>query len=186
MQLPSGPALSVEGPLVRTHAILADSTLQDLLRNGFPARLRFHVELWTVGGWFNDIKDATDWEVIVRYDPLAQTYQVARLVGDLVTPLGQFAQFPAAAAAAERSFRAPIAAPKRRGRYYYDVTLDVETLSLSDLDEVEQWLRGELKPAVRGQRNPGTAVTRGVRKLVVKLLGSDRRTYVGRSATFRI
>ena len=63
--------------------------------------------------------------------------------------------------------------------------LDVETLSLSDLDEVERWLRGELKPAVRGQKNPGTAVTRGIRTLVVRLLGGEKRHYEARSGTFK-
>jgi hypothetical protein len=69
---------------------------------------------------------------------------------------------------------------------YYNVELDVEMLSVSDLDEVERWLRGELRPAVRGQRNPGTAVTRGVRTVVAKLLGAEKRHYEERSARFDV
>ena len=72
-----------------------------------------------------------------------------------------------------------------RSRYYYAATVDVEVLSLTDLDELERWLRGELRPAVRGQRNPGTAVTRGVRTLVVRLLGGTKRHIEARSATFK-
>jgi hypothetical protein len=57
---------------------------------------------------------------------------------------------------------------------------------VSDLDEVERWLRGELRPAVRGQRNPGTAVTRGVRTVVAKLLGAEKRHYEERSGKFDV
>ena len=58
-------------------------------------------------------------------------------------------------------------------------------LSVNDLDEVERWLRGELRPAVRGERNPGTAITRGLRSLVVGILGGENRHYEARSRTFR-
>ena len=120
----------------------------------------------------------------MRHDPLDNTYRVARFAGDRVAQLGRYAEFHDAEAAVERMFRAPIA-PRRRGRsYYYAASLDVETLSLSDLDEVERWLKGELRPAVRGQRNPGTAITRGMRTLVVRLLGGETQRYELRSPTF--
>ena len=83
-----------------------------------------------------------------------------------------------------RAVRVPLNAPNR-GRFYYNAVLDVEVLSLSDLDELERWLRGELRPAVSGRRNPGTALTRGVRTLVVRLLGGTRRHFETRTGTFR-
>ena len=184
LQLPPPPARLAEGPVVRSAGVLADAQLRDLMRNGFPARLHYRVELWSVGGLFNDLERAVEWNVVVRHDPLDNTYRVARFAGDRVAQLGRYPEFRDAQAAAERSFRAPIT-PRRRGRsYYYAVVLDVETLSLSDLDEVERWLKGELRPAVRGQRNPGTAVTRGMRTLVVRLLGGESRRYELRSPTF--
>lgn len=188
VQLPNGPSLRVEGPQVRANAILSDGELQELLRNGFPARMHYRVELWSEARWFNDFKGSVEWDVVVKYDPLAKDYQVARRIesDSTWTPLGRFGQFTAAATAAERSYLAPISPPSRGGRYYYDVTLDVEMLSLSDLDELELWLKGEARQAVRGKRNPGTAVTRGVRTLMVRLLGAERRHYEARSATFRI
>jgi hypothetical protein len=182
--IPDGPSLSTDGPLVRAAHMMDDAQMRDLLRNGFPARLHFRVELWTVGGWFNDLDRSAEWDVIVRYDPLDRNYRVARIVGDRVTSLGQFSQFADARAAVEQPFRAPIAA--RRGkRAYYNVVLDVELLSLTELDEVERWLRGELRPAVRGQGNPVTPVTRGLRTLFVRLIGGERRHYEVRSPTFR-
>ena len=46
-------------------------------------------------------------------------------------------------------------------------------------------MRGELQPTVRGQRNPGTALTRGFRSLATRLLGGERREYTERSPSFR-
>jgi hypothetical protein len=184
LQLPARAALRAEGPLVRGVGVLSDGQQRDLLRNGFPARLHYRVELWSVGGLLNDLESAAEWNVVVRHDPLDNTYRVARFAGDRVVQLGRYPEFRDAQGAAERMFRAPIV-PRRRGRsYYYAVVLDVETLSLTDLDEVERWLKGELRPAVRGRRNPGTALTRGVRTLVVRLLGGEARRYELRSPTF--
>ena len=81
--------------------------LRDLLANGFPVRLHYRVELWTVGGWVNDLRESTEWDVVVRLDQLDRSYEVARLVGDAVTRLGRFQQFADAEQAVERPFRAP-------------------------------------------------------------------------------
>ena len=185
LSLPARELLATEGPVVRTHGVLGDRDVRDLLRNGFPARLHYRVELWSTEGLVNDLEGTSDWDVIVRYDPLGRRYGVARLVGRQVTVLGEFEQIDDAQAAVERPFRAPVAPRQRGDRYYYNASLDVEMLSLSDLDEVERWLRGELRPAVRGRRNPGTALTRGLRTLFVRLIGGERRHYEVRSATFR-
>lgn len=183
--VPARAALATEGPEVRGVNVLEDSEMRDLLRNGFPARMHYRVELWSASGWFDDLEGSTEWDVVVRYDALDKSYRLARLQGDRVTSLGRFEQLRDAERALEQPFRAPIAARGRARRYYYRAVLSVETLSLSDLDEVERWLRGELRPAVRGQRNPGTALTRGVRTLFVRLLGGEKREYEVRSETFR-
>jgi hypothetical protein len=184
LQLPADGARLAEGPLVRGIGVLSNPELRDLLRNGFPARLRYRVELWSVGGVVNDLERAVEWNVVVRHDPLDGSYRVSRFAGDRVAQLGRYSEFRDAQAAVERTFRAPIT-PRRRGRsYYYAALLEVETLSLSDLDELERWLKGELRPAVRGRRNPGTALTRGMRTLVVRLLGGESRRYEVRSPTF--
>ena len=183
--LPSTMLVTEEGPLVHATEVLADSKMRDLLRSGFPALLHFKVELWSASGWLDDLEGATEWDIVVRYDPLGKSYRVARIIRDRVESIGQFQEYADAVAAAERPFRAPIRAPRGRDRFYYNAVLDIEVVSLSDLDEVERWLRGELRPAVRGQRNPATAVTRGVRTLVVRLLGGEKRHYTQRTPVFR-
>ena len=185
--LPSAALRSTEGPRVQALRVLSDSRLRDLLRNGFPARLHWRVELWSTRGWFDDLKGAVEWDVIVRYEPLERRYEIVRIDSDgNPTPLGRTESFANVEAIIERPQQPPILPPQRRDRLYYNVALDVEMLSVSDLDEVERWLRGELRPAVRGQRNPGTAVTRGVRTVVAKLLGAEKRHYEERSVRFDV
>jgi len=174
-----------EGPTISSSGLLGDAAMRDLLANGFPARLHYRLERWSVGRWFDDIKAGAEWDVIVKFDVLGKKYQLFRIINDVPAELGEFDSLDVAAAAAESPYRARISLPKKGERTYYNLLLDVETLSLSDLDEVERWLRGELKPAVRGQKNPGTAVTRGLRTLVVRLLGGEKRHYEARSGTFR-
>lgn len=184
LALPAQNALLREGPTLRGTELLGDAQLRDLVRNGFPARFSFRVELWSTGGFFNNLEASTRWDVIVRYDPLEREYEVVRVASDRAVSLGRFTDVTAASEAVGRGVRVPLNAPSR-SRYYYAAALDVEVLSLSDLDELERWLRGELRPAVSGKRNPGTALTRGVRTLVVRLLGGTKRHFEARTGTFR-
>lgn len=173
-----------EPPLVRAPGVLSDRSMRDLLRNGFPARLHYRVELWSESGWFNQLVRAVEWDMIVQYDALNRTYRVARIT-DRVQPLGTYTDFAGVEDALAQSFAAPIRPPTGRDEFYYNATLDVQTLSLSDLDEVERWLRGELRPAVRGERNAGTALGRGLRTLFLRLLGAEQRRYEVQTRQFR-
>lgn len=183
--LPARQSLGEEGPTVRVRNVLGERYVTDLLRNGFPARLHFRAELWTSGGVFDALQRSVEWDVLVRYDALQRQYDVVRVVHDSATAVGRFSQFADVVAEVERPTRAPISPLRARRSQYYTVTLELEMLSVSDLDEVERWLRGELKPAVRGERNPGTAVGRGMRILLARVLGGEMRRLAARSRTFR-
>jgi hypothetical protein len=184
---PSTPSTPIPmGPVIRTANIIADKELQKLLQNGFPANLHYRADLWSRGGMFDDVKASVEWDVLVRYEPLTKTYRVARFVGGQAENLGRFERYEDAQAAVARPFQPRIPARRTRDRQYYIVSLEVEVLSMSDLDEIERWLRGELRPAVRGKRNPGTALGRGLSRLTTRLLGGENRRYEQRTETFRI
>ena len=176
---------SPQWPSVASGGLLADGAMRDLLANGFPARLHYRLERWVSGRWFDDLKAATEWDVILKYDVLGKKYQAVRVVGGKSESLGEFTSVDDAENAVEAPYKVAIPLPKKGQRGYYNLLLDVEVLSLSDLDEVQRWLRGELKPAVSGKKNPGTAVGRGIRTLVVRLLGGEKRHYEGKTGTFR-
>jgi hypothetical protein len=182
---PAQNAWADEPPSVASAGLLSDASMRDLLANGFPARLHYRLERWASGRWFDDLKAAFEWDVILKYDVLGKKYQVVRVVNRRSESLGEYQAVDTAQGAAEAPYKAAISLPKKGQRGYYNLLLDVETLSLSDLDEVQRWLRGELKPAVSGKRNPGTALGRGVRTLVVRLLGGEKRHYEARTGTFR-
>lgn len=182
---PSAQTATEEGPVISSSGLLNDQSMRDLLANGFPARLHYRVERWVQGRWFDDLRAAAEWDVILKYDVLGKRYQLFRIVNDKPASLGEFDRLEDAAAVAEAPYRVTIDLPKRGERTYYNLLLDVETLSLTDLDEVQRWLKGELQPAVRGQKSAGTAVTRGLRTLVVRLLGGEKRHYEARSGNFK-
>ena len=46
--------------------------------------------------------------------------------------------------------------PREQGRYYYLGQVQVETLSLTDLEELQRWLHGDLAPAVKGDQTMET------------------------------
>ena len=184
---PSTPSTPIPmGPVVRTANVIGDKELQKLLQNGFPANLHYRTELWSRGGLFDDVESSVEWDVLVRYEPLTKTYRVARYVGGQAENLGRFERYADAQAVVARPFQPRIPARRTRDRQYYIVTLELEVLSMSDLDEIERWLRGELRPAVRGKRNPGTALGRGIGRLATRLLGGENRRYEQRTETFRV
>jgi hypothetical protein len=172
------------GPHVAFANVLDDVQTRELVRSGFPAQMHFRLELWRVGRWINELERSVDWDMVVGYDPASQLYRVRRRFGNQVEDLGAFPTLSSAQVASERPMRVPLG-PRHAGRrYYYNLVLDVEALSVSDLDQLERWLRGELRPAVRGENNPLTALGSGARTLVTRLLGGERRHYEKRSATF--
>jgi hypothetical protein len=184
--LPPAESLSVVGPLVRATGILETNAIRELLDHGFPARMTYQVERWTTAGLFDRRLQARTWDVVLRYDPIRRLYEAVRVIDNAAIPLGTFERLPEAVAVIERPERAPLppsagdAAPQ-----YYTATLALEMLSVSDLDELERWVRGDLNPAVRGRRNPGTALGRGARTLFSRLLGGERRVIETRSDVFR-
>lgn len=182
--LPAPASRATEAPFTRTAGLLRSPPMNDLMRSGFPARIRYKIERWAVGGWADDLRATREWTLIVRYDQLGGVFKVVRVFRETATPLGESATIAGADSIVARLTRTPMPPPRRGERSYYTLGIELEMLSLGDLDELENWLKGELQPAVRGERNPGTALTRGIRTLVVRLLGGEKRRYEARSPTF--
>jgi hypothetical protein len=181
--VPNGAA-TVEAPRIAVTQVFADPEMRELLRSSFPAQLRFRMELWREGGWFDDLERAAEWDVVVAYDPSAQLYRVRRQMGSQAEDLGGYVTLTSAQAVLERPYRVALTPSRPGRRYYYNLTLDIETLSVSDLDQLARWMRGELQPAVQGKGNPANALGNGVRTLVSRVLGGEVRHYERRSGTF--
>lgn len=183
--LPPAASLATQAPEVRTLGVLTAGRTPELIRNGFPARLHYKLERWAAGTFVNDVKATSEWEFITQYDALDKSYKLISVTPQRAVIVGAYPALAEAAAKLAEPYTPRISLPRRGEKSYYVLSVTVEAMSLSDLDEVQQWLRGELRPAVRGHRNPGTAVSSGVRTLVVRLLGGERVLYQATTGVFR-
>jgi hypothetical protein len=185
VEISVNPATALaEGPAISSENLLADARTREHLQNGFPARLHYRLELWKKGGVFDDLAGRTEWDVLVAYDPTAQRYNMIRRSSDdqVRENFGGFATITSADAQVSQAFRAALH-PSRSGRFYYNLNVDVETLTLSDLDEVQQWLRGPTSPS---KANPLTAIRSGIGTLLSRVLGGSATHYNAQSGVFAV
>ena len=180
-----GPPLSVrphaEGAALVIGRVLDDRELADAARAGLPIRLRIRVELWR-DKFIDELVEATAWSTVVAFEPLSRRFFVRMTSGD--QPARVFASLEAARTAIEREYAVALR-PRRSGTFYYIATLEVETLSVSDLQELERWLQGNLQPAVGGDQSIPGAIGDGAKRLLIRVLGVPSRRFEARSSRFR-
>jgi len=167
-------------PVVRLGTILDNRDLEEAVRSGLPIRLRVRVELWR-DQLIDDLASSINWTAALAYDPLDRDFLV-RFPG---MPDRRFPSYVDARRAFEGPYGLAIR-PSRSGTYYYTASIEVETLALSDLEELERWLQGEFQPAVAGERSVTGALGEGARRLLVRILSMPNRKIDLRSERFRI
>ncbi|KPK57842.1 MAG: hypothetical protein AMS21_11080 [Gemmatimonas sp. SG8_38_2] len=165
--------------------LLADSGLIRPLLSGLPLRFHFQIELWHDKFVADALQQRATWSLILYQEPLSGDFSLTRS-WDPDRP-EWFATLAAAAQALERVYLSPLAGPQpNSGRYYYDARLEVEALSLGDLDELEHWLRGEvLDENASSGGGLAQALGRGVKRLFIRLIGLSARKYEARTELFR-
>jgi hypothetical protein len=178
VQLDVGVPSQANPVIVTATGLFGDPDMRELVRSGFPASLRYRLELWRSGGLFNDLEGTHEWELIVQYDPSGQRYRVIRREAGRLEDLGSFATLSTAQAVLERPLKITLAPQRQSKRYYYNFVLDISALSVSDMDQLERWLRG-----VRGGSAAG-AIGSGMRTLMLRMLGGEKQHYERRSSTF--
>jgi hypothetical protein len=172
-------------PLVRVRNLLEDDRWLSVLRSGFPIRLHFRLELWRNRGvWFDALQRQVEWDVVVRREPLLDQYTVNTITP---TTVGErrYATLDALANALEYAYRITIH-PTSSAEYYYATVLSLSTLSESDLDELDRFLRGDLGSAASGEENLGDALSRGAKRLLLNLAGMPSLRLEARSDRFRV
>jgi hypothetical protein len=162
--------------------LLEDNRLLETVHSGLPLRIRVLIQLWKEG-FFDDQKGQYEWRSSVLYDPLTRRYQV-QAGGEQGTE-AEVNTLPEARAVLQQTLQVPLRPPEP-GRYYYIAIVEMETLSLSDLEELQRWLQGELGPAVAGEEDVEGALARGVRRIFVRLLGLPARRFQVRSPAFEM
>ena len=166
-------------------ALLADSGLVRPLLSGLPLRFHFQLELWHNKFIADALRQRTDWSLILYQEPLSGEFSLTRSWDP--DRAEWFATLDAAAQALDRVYLSPMEGPPpNSGQYYYDARLEVEVLSLGDLDELEHWLRGEVLDE-EGSSGGGLAraLGRGFKRLFIRLIGLSARKYEARTELFR-
>lgn len=165
---------------VRLGDILGGS-VATALYSGLPVRIRVVGELWR-DRLFDSEEGRAEWRATVIYEPLERNYHLEVSGVDSLRVLSTLEDVDAVLA---RSLRLPLR-PMRSGRFYYIASVEVETLSLSDLEELRRWLRGDLAPAVTGDQDVQGALAKGMSRLLVRVLGVPARRVRERTDTFEI
>ena len=145
VRLSSLPGMALDTPVVRAEHLLDDRVFDGALKNGFPVHYHFRLELWRKGGLFDHLARDAEWDAFVRLDPLTSEYDLIRSSGTLE----HFTHIDAVSRALASPFHVDLLpSPGAGTRYYYVATLQIESLSESELAEVERWLTGEVGPAI--------------------------------------
>ena len=172
-------------PIVRSENLLADGRWLTALRSGLPVRLHYRVEVWrSRGGWFDAFERQADWDVVLRHEPLLDQYTVLTLVGGRAQER-RYATIDALSTALAFSYQVSVR-PAAAGRYYYAASLEISTLSDSDLDELQRFLEGDLDEVTRGKEGVGDAVGRGATRFLLRLAGLPSLRLEVRSTTFDV
>jgi uncharacterized protein DUF4390 len=178
---PSG----ARAPIVRSQNLIAgNNRWLSALRSGLPVRLHYRVEVWrSRDGWFDTFARQAEWDVLVRHEPLLDQYTLLTFVG-AARQERRYATLDALGAALAFAYQVNVR-PTEQGRYYYAASLQVSTLSDSDLDELERFLTGDLGRRGEGG-NFGDALGREATRFLLRLAGLPSLRLEARSERFEV
>jgi hypothetical protein len=172
-------------PVIRTEGLVTDPRVASMLASGFPVRLHYRLEVYrSRANWVDAFVRQTEWDVVIRHEPLLDQYQVAEVF--------RFSQrsyrYPGleALSGGIRTPREVRAGPQERGEFYYVVSLEVSTLSDRDIRELEQFLSGDVGPAASGNEPIGAAVTNAIRRALLSVAGLPSLRVEERSERFTV
>jgi hypothetical protein len=179
---PSG----ARAPVVRSENLLgSNSRWLAALRSGLPVRLHYRVEVWrSREGWFDTFARQAEWGVLVRHEPLLDQYTLLTFVG-AARQERRYATLDALGAALAFAYQVNVR-PNDAGRYYYAASLQVSTLSDSDLDELERFLAGDFAQEGEEEENFGDALGRGATRFLLSLAGLPSLRLEARSERFAV
>ena len=173
-------------PLVRSENLLtANSRWLSALRSGLPVRLHYRVEVWrSREGWFDTFVRQVEWDVLVRHEPLLDQYTLLTFLGRYRQER-RYATLDALGAALAFAYQVNVAPPEP-GMYYYAASVQVATLSDSDLDELERFLGGDVDQREEGGQKLGDALGREATRFLLRLAGLPSLRLESRSNRFTV
>ncbi len=168
------------GARVRTFNLMVDTPWLTALRQGLPVQLRYRLELWrSREGWFDAVVSQIEWRIVIRHQPLLDQFAVYLVVPSRPIKTNIYPT-PGTLGAALGLPNAISLKPPESGTYYYAASLNVQTLSDSDLEEFNKVIRGEIAGG------GGGSLADRARRLALQLAGLPKTTLSGRSASFQV
>ena len=167
---------------VQVRSLFADSRWAEALKQSFPIRLTFRMEIWrSRDGWIDEFQRATEWSTVVQYEPLQDQYKVTELflsgpVETRYATLDELSRWIG-------STREVDALPVGAGSFYYDVKLRISALSDEDMEEIEQFLAGGQATPARPERS---SIGRSFRRFLLRLAGLPGEELTVRTERFRV
>jgi hypothetical protein len=171
---PDSSQNGARAPIVRSENLLSgDSRWLQALRSGLPVRLHYRIEVW---------RSREGWDLLVRHEPLLDQYTLLTFAG-ASRQERRYATLDALGAALAFAYQVNVRLAEE-GRYYYAASLQVSTLSDSDLDELERFLAGDLRQEANDGENLGDALGRGATRFLLRLAGLPSLRLEARSEQF--
>lgn len=171
--------------VVRTDSLIADPRVGSMLTSGFPVRMHYRLQIYrSRSGWLDAFVRQVEWDLVVRHEPLLDQYQVAEVFRN-----GQRAYRYADRDALKRGVATPReirVGPRDEGTYYYVATLEISTMSGSDIRELERFLSGDVAPAATGSETVGTAFGNAIRDALRSVAGLPSLQLEDRSEKFTV
>lgn len=168
------------GAVIRTYNLLVDSPWLTALRQGLPVQLRYRLELWrSREGWFDAVASQIEWRFVIVHQPLLDQFVVYRQVPSQPVQSNVYATPGTLGAALGRPYGLRLR-PSESGTYYFATSLDVQTLSDSDLDEFNKVIRGEIAGSGGGN------LADRARRLALQLAGLPKLNLTARSEAYEV
>jgi hypothetical protein len=143
------------------------------------------VEVWrSRDAWFDVFTRQTEWDVLVRHEPVLDQYTLLTFAGSRRQER-RYATLDALGAALGFAYQINVQ-PVEEGTYYYTASLQVSTLSDSDLDELERFLAGDPGRSSEDGDNLGDALGRGATRFLLRLAGLPSLRLEARSESFTV
>lgn len=162
---------------VRTTGLLSDERWLTALRQGLPVQLSYKIELWRSQDGPDDLVRSYEFRVVVRHEPLLDQFSLYRLFPGQTVRSNVYPTPGTLGAALALVYQIPVK-PSEGGNYYYAASLNVATLSDSDLENFNKTIRGEITSG------SGTSLAERARRLLLILAGLPKLDRSARSEGF--
>lgn len=167
---------------VQVRSLFADPAWAQALDQSFPIRLGFRMEIWrSRDGWIDEFQRATEWSMVIQYEPLQDQYRVTELLlsGPLETRFSSRDEL----ARWVGITREVDALPVGSGVFYYDLKLRISALSDEEMEELEQFLAGVPTSPAPPERG---SVGRSLRRFLLRLAGLPGEELTVKTERFRV